>query len=564
MSRTWPLLLILVAVGCAGPSRALAPKGFAEGSTTEETLKQALAPRRVAALVGVDAYSHPSFPDLRFAGSDATALAEVLRSEDGGFDRVELFAGRSDRTSRSAILEGLRAVVEELRPEDVLVVYYSGHGTITRREGGHGELYLLARDSHPGDLGATAIDLSVLQRWFSGLAPERKALVIDACFNGRGKSAVDPDLRADVPELVAQLDGEAPTRLKTGEAHLYATTRGRSAFEDDTLGRGVYTHYLLQAMTWARAAADRDEDLVLSAYEAHDYARARTMEHTRGEQIPEASMRIVGTNDLVLVGDPTRRRVRDDALVYAYPGHRGPYLNASLFIDGRAKGVFPGSIDVPPGKHHVEVKAPDGNVLVDGFVTLESGAAVRLRDLAVHAREERAMLAVSGGFGGGPPATWRTIWGNGFATVEVTGTLRRVTRPARGLTLGATFGAAFVPARFRLDATRLGSRPALWLGLGPGWAGGTRRLRARASWEARLTAVPLMTASGSGGPASAGEAGWIVFSTGPRGSIGIALDQRLTALVGGSVQLSAFGLEPEAPILPRVHGTITAGLEVNL
>ena len=58
--------------------------------TTGEALRQALAPRRVALVVGVDHYDDPSFPALRHAVADADAIAALMSTKEAGFDQVRI------------------------------------------------------------------------------------------------------------------------------------------------------------------------------------------------------------------------------------------------------------------------------------------------------------------------------------------------------------------------------------------------------------------------------------------------------------------------------------------
>jgi len=306
--------------GCAHHSAGLRERGMHPATSTAEELDAALESRRIALVVGVDQYESSAFPDLQFASADARALADVLLGpEEGGFDRVVVLDTEA-QTSRARILSELRSLLADLRREDVFLLYFSGHGTSTVGADGEAQLYLLTRDTSPDDLSGSAIDLNSLQDFVSSLRAERKALIVDACFHGAGKSVVDPTLTGTLDDALANTTQTRVRRLGSGEAHLFASSLGRPAYEDDELRHGVYTSYLLQSMTWARSSADRDGDGLLTSWEAHDYARERTRERTSSRQIPEAAFRVIGTNDLVLVGDEEAREARDRALVYQY-GH---------------------------------------------------------------------------------------------------------------------------------------------------------------------------------------------------------------------------------------------------
>ena len=282
------MLAALLVVGCVAP--VVREKGMVLSLATAAALEAALEPRRRAIVIGIDDYLSPAFPDLKHAVDDAEALADVLRADRGGaFDEVVALT-TPEVTTRESIVRALQEARSELRREDELVVYFSGHGTRVR-DAERYVRYLLASDSQPSDLDGTALDLVAVQAFFATLAPARKALVVDACFHGEGKSVVRPDPFDGAPVLDDALVPRATT-MGPAEAHLFATSPGRPSLESDALGHGVYTNFLLEALTWGLDDADRDEDGVVTVWEAHDHARGRTIAYTNGAQVPEAAFRV--------------------------------------------------------------------------------------------------------------------------------------------------------------------------------------------------------------------------------------------------------------------------------
>ncbi len=554
------LAVACLLAACATPSASLQPRGLQSSGTTLDELSAALQPRRVAVLIGVDEYVHPLFTDLQFAGSDARSVAALLEDEQlGGFDRV-LLLDAPDRTNRDDILRELRSVRQDVLRQDIFVLYFSGHGTLAESPAGDGQLYLLPRDADPADLEHSALRLSALREFMGDLPSERKTLIVDACFHGDGKSVIDPDLATRAQELAAASRQSSVRGLGAGEAHLFASTLGLPAFEDERLGRGVYTHYLLQAMTWARTDADLDADGLLTVWEAHDYARARAIEHTNGAQVPEASLRVVGANDLVLVGDPGARRAVDRALVFDY----GESLDgATLVIDGRAKGVFPGTVAVDPGRHHVEVRKADGSLHVDGYATFEAGRTLRAGDLRVQVREDRAMAGVRAGVGGGPAGSWGHVFGSNHAAVELWGGLRVARGKGRGLLLGGTAGLGFSPARLVGGAEIRSTRPLVWFATDAGWGTDLRRLRLRFAWQLRLTVVPVAKLDGADHEPRAGEAGWVFGSMGPMLHVGLILDRRTSLVAAATLQGAPLDLDGTGRTRLHPFGIVTAGLELG-
>jgi len=547
-------------VGCAPRHTGeLTARGFRDATSTAEQLAAALEPRRIALVVGIDAYQHPSFPDLKFAGADARSMAELLDSAKGGdFDRVILLEG----ADRESVLGELRSVREDLRRQDTFLFYFSGHGTLAAGDE-DGLLYLLPSDASPADLAGTALELEGLRDFLSSLVAERKALVVDACFHGDGKSVVDPDIPDQrLQELLEQTSQSSLRGLDAGEAHLFASTLGRPAFEDAELGHGVYTHYLLQAMTWGRPTADLDEDGLLTAWEAHDFARQRTAVHTGDLQVAEASLRVVGANDLLLAGDAADRGARNKALLFHYGDRASAFAGTTLLIDGRAKGVFPGTFVVTPGSHHVEVRDEQGNLEVDGYAEFRAGQSVDARELGVLVREDRLVQAFRAGAGGGP-AAWAPLFGDGFFAIELQTALLVPRGPVRGLLGGVTVGGGFSPTRRDLDRLVRQGRGVFWLAGDLGWGRDFRRLRLRATWQLRGTLVPVAHLADGPEELQPEETGWLFLSTGPALHLGVIVDRRLSFVAAGTVQFTHLDPARTGEPTGQVFGTVTAGLELG-
>lgn len=501
------LWLAALLAGCA-PKAPQRDKAVRPALTTAETLRAALAPRRRAILFGVEQYADPAFPPLRHAEEDAAAIAALLENpEQGGFDEVFVYRG-ADRATIARALQQARA---DLAREDTLVVYFSGHGTADSA----GSRYLLAADSQARDLPGTALELTALQDFFSALAPAQKALIVDACFSGDGKSSRPPDaapLSAADPLVSARAASMTP-----GEAHLFATSAGRPAREDDQLGHGVYTWYLLDALSWSFAEADRDQDGVVTAYEAHDHARGRTIARTGGVQVPEATFRIVGEGDLVLVGQPDARVRRSQALVYLYPPTGHDLHGATILVDGQEKGVLPGTVAVPAGVHSLRLLGADGTLLTSGAAELRGGQVYPADALARMVRGPSAAVSVEASAVYAPALMGGALHTGGAIRLED----RDNEGSRRGLLRAITLGAALDPARTRSSA---------WAELALGVQHDRRRFRYEATG-----ALALQNLS----PEDQTDAlGWVFLTAGPQVGVGWvgsetwSLSLRLSAQAG--------------------------------
>jgi len=524
---------LLAGVGCA---TALRDKGMEQSTATYEALREVRSARRHAVLVGVDTYEDPSFTRLKHARDDARVLSELFGApETGGFHEVHLI----EDATRGQFFEALRTVRDLLRPEDVLVVYFSGHGTRVL-DGDHWRRFLVPSDGQSSDLEGTAIDLVELQGFFSTLPPARKSLVVDACFNGDGKSSARPADR-DVP--VEPLSPPA-TAMGPGEAHLFATSAGRPSREDDRLGHGVYTYFLIDAMSWSLDRADANGDRALTAWEAHDYARGRTLLHTNGLQVPEAAFRIVGEADLILAGD-AEKRGNDRSLVYLYPASDEALDGAALVVDGRNKGSFPGSVPLSSGRHHFVLTDADGTVALDGHLTLAPGRA--------YSMEEIQRLAT----GPGAAVGWRmvgvasppmdAIVGAGAIGPEVWYTARTRRGPGAGQYVDVSLGAAVSPSRFTDGGTTRVARPLAWATGSTGYQDDWFQLRYRLGWGVSLNWIPPNyfeeKRPGEIPYEHVSQAGWVFGASGPHVSSGWVMGRGWAATA--TVRAHAAGLDPD-------------------
>lgn len=91
---------------------------------------------RHALLVGIDRY--PGFPQrnqLSSCAGDARLVAEVLR-DDFGFPSQNVELLLNEEATRQGILDALKGLARRVRRDDVVVFYYSGHGSEARDRAG--------------------------------------------------------------------------------------------------------------------------------------------------------------------------------------------------------------------------------------------------------------------------------------------------------------------------------------------------------------------------------------------------------------------------------------------
>jgi hypothetical protein len=260
----WPVAAALLALVVAAASPA--PAGAEEAPI-----------RRFALVVGAND-GGPGRAVLRYAGTDAVAVAKVLVELGGVAETDRVLLLDPDRRTLEASFASLgdRLAGARTGGRVELIFYYSGHSD---EEG------LLLRGER--------FRYAELRRHLAGAEADVRVAILDSCASGaltREKGGVHRP-----PFLV-----DASTRVK-GHAFLTSASADEAAQESDRLRASFFTHSLL---TGLRGAADTGRDGRVTLNEAYHFAFQETLARTErtlhGPQHPNFDIQLVGTGDLVL------------------------------------------------------------------------------------------------------------------------------------------------------------------------------------------------------------------------------------------------------------------------
>nr|WP_304503086.1 MULTISPECIES: caspase family protein [Myxococcaceae] len=340
-------------------------------------------------LVGIGHPDDPQWRALRYAEKDATDLAAALKDPArGAFQSVRVLATPGE-TGRAAVLAAVRQLAREAtRPDDIVVVYLSGHGTLARDERGELRRYLVTRDASFRAIPQTALSMDALEAEFDQLPSRRRLLVLATCHSGSGKSLLPQALEKELAGIKAGFFTRPLEDSSRAALKFAAADWGETAREDDTLQNDIYTHFLIEGLS---GEADRNVDGAVTATEAHDYARRRTFAFTEGRQRPSAEILEVGADPVVLAGS-VRRTGRPE--LYSY----NPRLDGfTLKVDGEQRVELPGGAAVAPGKRTVQLEK-GGSVLLTREVDLLAGQRLPLEQLVQQSQAQRTVSLMGGVF----------------------------------------------------------------------------------------------------------------------------------------------------------------------
>ncbi|WP_280475362.1 caspase, EACC1-associated type [Nocardia asiatica] len=136
--------------------------------------------RSWAVLLGTSTFADADLPDLPAVRNNIADLAEVLTSPWATALPSERCVALPDEADRAVIGGRLNAVAAQA--QDLLLVYYAGHGLI----GPDGSLYLsLPNTRSDRDMVSwTALPFELLRRTLASAPADNRVLILDCCFSG--------------------------------------------------------------------------------------------------------------------------------------------------------------------------------------------------------------------------------------------------------------------------------------------------------------------------------------------------------------------------------------------
>lgn len=239
--------------------------------------------RKYAIIIGVSNYLYleakptqeTGLTDLKYAHKDAVAFKAFFeKPAHGGRDWQFLDLVNSEATMNN-VDEALTKTLTEARPNDLIFIFFSGHGRSHPRR--PKDVYLLTHDFRPGQyrdgfLYATLRELIVDSKARHIIA------FIDACRSGViGFKGEGYEGRFDQNLLRSRLEDIDDNKV------IFTSGRDKQqSWEDDDLQQGLFTHYLLKGL--GGAAPERANPQFVDLGELMVYVREKVFEHSKNHR----------------------------------------------------------------------------------------------------------------------------------------------------------------------------------------------------------------------------------------------------------------------------------------
>lgn len=386
-----------------------------------------------AVIIGISQYYESGITALKYAHKDAEALKEQLLSPACGNlfipERIQILV--NEQATTREINKALRTFLKQAEKDDVVIIYIAGHGApdpdrLNNR-------YFLTYDTDPKDIASTGILMDNIQQSINDtIRAERIVVLADTCHSGGIQISGARSTNNEAQYQKQFLEGIAASR--TGVAYLSSANVNESSSENDTLGHGVFTHYLLEGLKGKADGFETEKDGIITLGELFEYVQEMVKQETKNQQNPisgatyDRSMPIAYTGGIEaqehlaigkllmhmsdVVRDPGifRSAARHFEFSFRFAQRQGVSLPEALYWLGKAKqrvGNYAESVKILETFLSLEnIQNIDQEFLVDSYFQMvvsamlaedKEGAKIHQQELLAHF-PNHSKSAVAAGF----------------------------------------------------------------------------------------------------------------------------------------------------------------------
>jgi len=205
---------------------------------------------RHALLIGVSRFDDPSLPHLNAPPSDVQALADVLADPArGAFDSVVTSLDDDLLTIR----DKLSALLDERRPRDTVLLYYSGHGINT----GGNQLFLATGTTRQDRPRARSLPASEIRDMMASSRAGQLIVVLDCCHSGAFIEGAKGEAAPVSAGTFSAGDGAEGEYVLMACNALQVALDGGAQGDAGALGLSRFTQWLVQGLLTGEAAPAR-------------------------------------------------------------------------------------------------------------------------------------------------------------------------------------------------------------------------------------------------------------------------------------------------------------------
>ena len=201
--------------------------------------------------MGINHYENSGL-NLEFPLVDAVGIAAYFRKNGSQLfrelDIVELHDAAPTKANILAAFETLR---NKAQPEDVVVLYFAGHGDM-RANDWYFLTYELTRPEDDQEVIRKGVSATILAESMKNIRSQKMLLLLDACYAG---SAIAVFRGIEDRKALEQL------ARSSGIYVVAASTKDQQAVELPELGHGVFTYVVLKGLEGEAMKSQQDHQV---------------------------------------------------------------------------------------------------------------------------------------------------------------------------------------------------------------------------------------------------------------------------------------------------------------
>jgi ubiquinone/menaquinone biosynthesis C-methylase UbiE len=299
-----------------------------------------MSEERYAVLVGTSKFPHSRgvLAPLPSVIEDVSAMNEILSDPElGRFNSVKTLL---DLPHHEVLLR-INQMVHEADRDDLVLIYYSGHGQLDRS----GALHLATIDTDPRFLPSTAVASTAVRSLVRECRARRIVIILDCCYSG-AIGGIEPT--KSVEQSLTGIGGE----VTEGYAIfiMAASSAGQQVYAANGDRNGPLTKHILQAIRTGEADSNRDGFVTMN--ELFEYVCERIVLESRrkptsfstGASGPLIIARNRHADDSAKLVDQITRGLANRQRTTAIPG----------FVVGRMREILAKPVD-QIRRHHASV-----------------------------------------------------------------------------------------------------------------------------------------------------------------------------------------------------------------
>ena len=225
--------------------------------------------------------------NLKYPVKDAREMIRLFKTRSAFYGKIRVDTLFDEQVSAAKIMS-LKSKLLLSRPDDFVILYYAGHGTIVNQQ------YLLSTYyTHMENQALQSISYENVEGLLDSIPARNKLMLIDACYSGEADkdannkttgipNAPNAAQQRKTFELMQAMFSDL--RKSNGASVIGSSGPSELALETDVLQNGVFTYFLKKALQ--DKAADLHKNGEITVSELAGYLKEQVSVYTEKEQRP--------------------------------------------------------------------------------------------------------------------------------------------------------------------------------------------------------------------------------------------------------------------------------------